>query len=228
MRDSDPVVTPQRFPIRIGRRSQLVLLLFGVRPANAYVDLGGDELDAHFGFFRFRTPTSNLASWRIEGPWRWITAIGVRFSVRDHDLTFGGTNRGGVRVDFREPVSHLGVRVPALYLTVEDIEGLAAALAERGLPGTDTRKPARLPPPAMPDAGPMPLGRLPAGLPRSDSPTMRTERSHDVLAALKDLKETEARKRKEPISTPRFHELAEEVTPPSKGSPGNETRGPAW
>ena len=150
MRDSDPVVTPQRFPIRIGRRSQLVLLLFGVRPANAYVDLGGDEIDAHFGFFRFRTPTSNLASWRIEGPWRWITAIGVRFSVHDHDLTFGGTNRGGVRVGFREPVSQLGVRVPALYLTVEDIEGFAAALAERGLPGTDTRRPACL---AMPDAG---------------------------------------------------------------------------
>ena len=228
MRDGGSVVTPRRFPIQIGRRSQLVLLLFGVRPANAYVDLGGDELDAHFGFFRFRTPTSNLASWRIEGPWRWITAIGVRFSLRNHDLTFGGTNRGGVRVDFKEPVSQLGVRVPALYLTVEDNEGFAAALAECGLPGTDTRRPARLPPPAMPDAGPMPLGRLPTGLPRSDSLPMRAERSHDVLAALKDLNEIEARKRKEPIRTPQFHELAEEVTPPSKGSPGNETRGPAW
>jgi hypothetical protein len=152
--DSDPVVTPQRFPIQIGRRSQLVLLLFGARPANAYVDLGGDELDAHFGFFRLRTPTSNLASWRIEGPWRWITAIGVRFSVRHHDLTFGGTNRGGVRVDFREPVSQLGVRVPALYLTVEDIEGFAAALAKLGLPGADTRRPPRLPPSATrSDAG---------------------------------------------------------------------------
>lgn len=151
--DSDAVVTPQRFPSRIGRRSQLVLLLFGARPANAYVDLGGDELDAHFGFFRLRTPTSNLASWRIEGPWRWITAIGVRFSVRDHDLTFGGTNRGGVRVDFREPVSQLGVRVPALYLTVEDIEGFAAALAKLGIPGADTRRLPRLPPSATPDAG---------------------------------------------------------------------------
>ncbi len=67
-------MTPERFPIRIGRRSRYVLFLFGVRPANAYVDLGDDELDAHFGFFRFRTATRNLASWRIEGPWRWITA----------------------------------------------------------------------------------------------------------------------------------------------------------
>ena len=142
----------QRFSIHLGRRSRLVLVLFGVRPSNAYVDLADDELDAHFGCFRFRTPTSNLASWRIEGPWRWITAIGVRFSVRQHDLTFGGTNWGGVRVDFREQVSQLGVRVPALYLTVEDMEGFAAALAERGLPGSDARKPVRMAP-AMPDAG---------------------------------------------------------------------------
>lgn len=130
----------RRFPIRLGRRSRFLLLLFGVRPENAYVDLGAAEFDAHFGFFRVATPTSNLASWRIEGPWRWITAIGVRLSVRHHDLTFGGTNRGGLRVDFREPVRRLGLGVPALYVTVDDLEGLAAALAELGLPGEDARK----------------------------------------------------------------------------------------
>jgi hypothetical protein len=131
----------RRFPLRLGRRSQLVLLLFGVRAANAYVDLDDHQLDAHFGFFRFRTPAGNLASWRIEGPWRWITAIGVRMSVRDHDLTFGGTNSGGVRVDFRKPVPRLGLHIPALYLTVDDIEGFSAALTELGLPGVDARKP---------------------------------------------------------------------------------------
>jgi hypothetical protein len=120
-----------------------VLLLFGVRPSNAYVDLSDKDLDAHFGFFRFRTPTDNLASWRIEGPWRWITAIGVRMSIRHHDLTFGGTNRGGVRVDFKRPVPRMGIHIPALYLTVDDLEGFAAALSERGLSGSDARKPAR-------------------------------------------------------------------------------------
>jgi hypothetical protein len=131
----------RRFPIHVAQRARLVLLLFGVRPSNAYVELGDDELDAHFGFFRFRTPMCNLTSWRIEGPWRWITAIGVRLSIRHRDLTFGGTNRGGVRVDFKEPVRMGGMRIPALYLTVEDLEGFAAALAERGLPGRDARKP---------------------------------------------------------------------------------------
>jgi hypothetical protein len=134
-------MTTRRFPIFVGRRSRFLLrLLFGVRAGNAYVDLGDDGLDAHFGFFRLRTPASNLASWRIEGPWLWITAIGVRMSIRHRDLTFGGTNRGGVRVDFTEPVALRGVRITALYLTVEDLEGFAAALAERGLPGTDARK----------------------------------------------------------------------------------------
>jgi hypothetical protein len=131
-------MTTRRFPIFVGRRSRFLLLLFGVRAGNAYVDLGDEELDAHFGFFRVTTPTANLASWRIEGPWLWITAIGVRMSIRHRDLTFGGTNRGGVRVDFKEPVAR--IRMPALYLTVEDLEGFAAALAERGLPGEDARR----------------------------------------------------------------------------------------
>jgi hypothetical protein len=132
-----------RFPIRIaGRWTRIVLLVFGVRPANAYVELG-EELDARFGFFRLRTPATNLVAWRIEGPWRWVTAIGVRLSIRQRDLTFGGTNRGGVRVDFREPVAWLGTRVPALYLTVEDIPGFTAALTARGLTGIDARRPAR-------------------------------------------------------------------------------------
>jgi len=102
------------------------------------VDLNG-ELDAHFGFFRVRTPISNLASWRIEGPWLWITAIGVRMSIRHRDLTFGGNQRGGVRIDFKEAVRVGPIRIPALYVTVGDLEGLGRALEERGVAGADAR-----------------------------------------------------------------------------------------
>jgi hypothetical protein len=130
--------TARRFPFRLGRRTRLVLRVFGVKPGTAYVDLG-DSLDARFGFFRFRTPSSNLVSWRIEGPWRWITAIGVRLSWRQRDLTFGGTNQGGVRLDLREPVAWHGRQIDALYLTVEDAASFTAALTERGLPGFDAR-----------------------------------------------------------------------------------------
>jgi hypothetical protein len=128
----------RRFPIRLGRRSRPLLRLFGVTPARAFVELG-DEFHARFGFFAARTPVSNIAAWRIEGPWRWITAVGVRRSVHHGDVTFGGSHRGGVRIDFRAPVRISRLRAPAVYVTVEDLEGLAAALTELGIPGQDAR-----------------------------------------------------------------------------------------
>jgi hypothetical protein len=128
-----------RFPVRVGRKSWPVLMFFGVRPSNAWVELN-DELDARFGRFRIRTPIDNIASWRIEGPWLWITAIGVRRSIRHADVTFGGSPHGGVRLNFREPVGLGSLRVPALYVTVDDLDGMAAELARRGIPGTDARK----------------------------------------------------------------------------------------
>ena len=129
------------FPIELGRRSRpLLRILFGVTAENAYVDLG-DDLDARFGYGRIRTPLTNVASWRIEGPWPWITAIGIRRGIRDGVFTFAGTPKGGVRLDFRERVPTLRLfRTPALYLTVQDVEGFAAALSERGIPGEDARR----------------------------------------------------------------------------------------
>jgi hypothetical protein len=133
---ADPAV--QRFPIRVDPRYRLLLRIFGVRPENAWVDLG-ETLEANFGWSHISTPVSNCASWAIEGPWRAITALGVRMSVRHRDITFGGTPRGGVRIDFREPPRYGWFRPPALYLTMEDLEGFAAALSARGIPGEDRR-----------------------------------------------------------------------------------------
>ena len=95
----------RRFAYRLGPRSMAVLRLFGVHGAeDAWVDLGDDTLTARFGRFSATTPIANIASWRIEGPWNWITAIGVRRSFRHADITFGGSPAGGVRLDFREPI----------------------------------------------------------------------------------------------------------------------------
>ncbi len=131
----------RRFAYRLGPRS-IVLRLFGVHgPEDAWVDLGEDTLTARFGRFRATSPISNIVSWRIEGPWKWITAIGVRRSFRHADITFGGSPAGGIRLDFREPIKVGPLKAPALYLTVEDFEGLGEALAARGIVGTDARKP---------------------------------------------------------------------------------------
>jgi len=133
-------MTTQRFPIRLGARSRPLLRLFGVHgPNDAWVDVGDDALDARFGRFRAATPLSNISGWRIEGPWLWITAIGVRMSIRHGDLTFGGSHRGGVRLDFRKPVRIASLNVPALYVTAEDLDGVATALREHGIDGVDAR-----------------------------------------------------------------------------------------
>jgi hypothetical protein len=116
-----------------------LLRLFGATPERAHVDLDG-ALDARFGRFRLRTPVENIVRWRIEGPWRWITAIGVRMSIRHRDLSLCGDPRGGVRVDFRDPVRWGRLRVPALYVGVDDLEGFAAELERRGIPGEDARR----------------------------------------------------------------------------------------
>jgi len=83
---------------------------------------------------------ANLASWRIEGPFLWITAIGVRMSIRHGDVTFGGSPHGGVRIDFREPVRWRIFRVPAIYVPADDLQALAAELERRGIPGADVRR----------------------------------------------------------------------------------------
>jgi hypothetical protein len=128
-----------RFTFRIGRRSVPLLWLFGVRPDRAWVVIDDERIAARFGFGAITVPLSNIARWRIEGPWRWITAIGIRMSIRDGDLSFAGSPQGGVRLDFRERVRWGPFRLPALYLGVEDLEGLAAELERRGIPGEDAR-----------------------------------------------------------------------------------------
>lgn len=127
-----------RFPIRIGTRSRSFIRLWTARPESAYVEVN-DELDVYFGRVRLQTPIANIATWRIEGPFRWITAIGVRRSIRHGDVSFAGSPHGGVRIDFKEPVRWGFMRVPAIYVGVDDLEGLAAELARRGIAGTDAR-----------------------------------------------------------------------------------------
>ncbi len=130
-----------RFPIRLGARSRPLLRLFGVKgQEEAYVDLSATDLDARFGIGHASTPISNIASWRIEGPWLWITAIGIRRSIRHGDTTFGGSPHGGVRIDFKDPIKVVGLKTPALYVTVDDLEGLGAALSALGIAGKDARQ----------------------------------------------------------------------------------------
>lgn len=132
-------MTVARFPIRIEKRYALPLRIFGVDGTSAYVEISEDQIVARFGWSSTTTPLTNVRGWRIEGPWRAITAVGIRRSLRHGDVTYGGSARGGVRLEFDDPVRLWPFSIPALYVTVEDLEGFVAALAERGIPGVDAR-----------------------------------------------------------------------------------------
>ena len=127
------------FPIRLSPRLRPILFLFGVRPDRAEVRLDDERLVARFGFFGAETPLSNIAAWDITGPYRWWRPVGVRRTIGTHDLSFGGSAHGGVCLHFREPVRIGRLGVTDLYLTVDDLEGLGAALAARGIAGQDKR-----------------------------------------------------------------------------------------
>jgi hypothetical protein len=129
-----------KFRIRIGDGSRVLLrIVFGVTPERAWVSIDDERVTVRFGRWEFQVATSNITHWRIEGPWHWITAIGVRRSLRHGDVSFAGSPRGGVRLDLAEPVRWTIFDVPAVYVGVDDLEGFAAALSELGIDGEDRR-----------------------------------------------------------------------------------------
>jgi len=137
---------PLEFPIRIQANLKPILLLFGVHDdGRAKVILADGEFIATFGRFGARTPLANIESWDITGPYNSLRAVGVRRSIPKPDLSFGGSAHGGLRVHFRERVRAARLMNTELYVTVDDLEGLGAALAARGIPGQDLRRDRRRP-----------------------------------------------------------------------------------
>jgi hypothetical protein len=137
--------SPARFAIRLDPRFRWYLAIFGAKSETAWVEVGSTTLEARFGWSHLSTLLSNIERWSIEGPWSSITALGIRRgNSSGGDITFGGSAHGGVRIDLREPEKFFFLHPPAYYLTVDDLEGLAAALVARGIPGEDRRKAAPL------------------------------------------------------------------------------------
>src|SRR4029453_9638641 len=114
-----------RCPIRIGPRSRAVVRLFGATPETAHAEVG-DDLEIRFGRFRIETPVANIARYRIEGPFTWIKAIGVRRGFRGGGVWFCGGPHGAVRIDLNDPVPWGPLKVPAVWAGADDLDGLAA------------------------------------------------------------------------------------------------------
>jgi hypothetical protein len=107
--------------------------LFGVTPANAWVEVGDSELDARFGRWRVRTPLTNVGEVEATGPYRFFKTAGpARLAVTDRGITFATNGERGLRIAFKRPVRGLVrsdlLRHPELTVTVADIDGLARRL----------------------------------------------------------------------------------------------------
>jgi hypothetical protein len=121
----------EHFGYAVDKRYLPVLIPFLLRPAKDGVTLTDEgSFVATFGLFKITTPRSNITGAHITRHYRWWTAVGVRMSRVDDGLTFGTNHDGGVCI-------HFGDKVPsplrrsghsALTVTVEDLEGLTAAL----------------------------------------------------------------------------------------------------
>jgi hypothetical protein len=107
--------------------------VFGVHPKTDGITLTDDgKLQAKFGFFKLETPLDNIDGAHITRGYRWWTAAGARGSMKDDGLTFGTNADAGVCIHFREKVPSPLRRTghSALTVTVADLEGLTAALAQ--------------------------------------------------------------------------------------------------
>jgi hypothetical protein len=126
----------ERFGFAFAPAYRLAARAFGIRPATAWVDVGGSTLDARFGPWRVSTPLANLTEVAVTGPYAfWKTAGTARLAITDRGLTFATNGDRGVLISFRTPVrgfEPLGVlHHPELTVTVADVDGLVEVLRAR-------------------------------------------------------------------------------------------------
>lgn len=135
-------VGSRRYPFAFAGSYRLAALAFGVTPARAEVVIDEDAgtLSARFGPWRLQTPLDNVLHTEVTGPYRLLKTIGpAHMSLSDRGLTMASNPDRGLCIRFREPVPGIEptgrVRHPGLTVTVADVAGLAAAIAQGSEPG---------------------------------------------------------------------------------------------
>jgi hypothetical protein len=123
-------VADRFFPYERDGRWKILLAPLGVKDDDG-VTLTDDTLRAKFGYWSVETPLDNVAKTKVTGPHRWYTAVGLRLSFSDDGLTFGTNSNRGLCIEFVEKIPRvIGLHDhSALWVSVADPEGLAAALA---------------------------------------------------------------------------------------------------
>lgn len=130
----DGTVPPLTFAFRFAAAYRAAALPFGVHPSNARVVVTDAELRADFGPWHLSTPLANVTGTTVTGPYKFVFTAGpAHLSFTDRGLTFATNADRGLCIRFADPVPGIAptarLRHPGLTVTVDDVEGLAAALA---------------------------------------------------------------------------------------------------
>jgi hypothetical protein len=125
----------QEFRFRFDLAHRLAAAPFLVSPgtASVVIDRPRGFLVARFGPWKVETALVNVEVATPTGPYHPIKTIGPpHLSLSDRGLTFATNDREGLCIRFRVPVRGIDplgvVRHPAITVTVDDVDGLRAAL----------------------------------------------------------------------------------------------------
>lgn len=125
------------FEFAFAPRWSRLLRLGGITPETTLVTVTDDEYRVRFGGWKLSTPLANCTGTCLTEGYQWFKAIGARGSFKDKGVSFGTNTDRGVCVLFAEPVPALVpgnlMKHPGCTVTVEDCEGLIAALERRGV-----------------------------------------------------------------------------------------------
>jgi hypothetical protein len=128
-------MVPTLFSFRFTPGYQLAGLPFGVTPWTARVQVDARVLAIRFGWWRLRTPVTNIVGTVVTGPFGFLrTAGSARLSLADRGLTCATNGERGLCIRFGQPVRGIEpfglLRHPAVTVTVADPQRLATFLAE--------------------------------------------------------------------------------------------------
>ena len=129
----------EEFRFRFDLVHRLAAAPFLVSPSttSVVIDRARGALVARFGPWKVETSLTNVEYATTTGPYHPVKTIGPpHVSLSDRGLTFATNDREGLCIQFRVPVRGLDplgvVRHPAITVTVNDVDGLRAALTRAG------------------------------------------------------------------------------------------------
>ena len=132
----------RRFDFDWETRYRRAGLLFGVRPARAWVEVTATDLHVRYGWWALRSSLTNVAGVEESGDYAFVKTAGPpHLSLADRGISFATNGRRGLCVSFHEPVPGIDptrrIQHPGATLTVADVDGLRSLLTERA--GLDDR-----------------------------------------------------------------------------------------